>query len=226
MGQPQPPEGQQRQDPQLGEPSSAQPPQAVRQPPPGWYPDPGGQRVLRWWDGTTWAQHTQQMPGAHPGAAPPGAGLGTAGQPQPAGRDSREGGGGSHWLRNILAGIGAVVVVVFVLAHISSGGSSASSPNAAADPAPSAAAACTTNACIASDAQQSLVGSVAKNDSVMTKATCRASTVKRNAGGTYTVVCTVTYSDGNVARGNASLIPAQNEITFEPTDIISYGSGG
>lgn len=113
-----------------------------------------------------------------------------------------------------------------MLAHISSGGSSgSSSPDAAADPAPSAAA-CTTNACIASDAQQSLVGSVAKDDSVMTKATCRASTVKRNLGGTYTVVCTVTYSDGKVARGNANLIPAQNEITFEPTDIINYGSGG
>jgi len=27
------------------------------------------------------------------------------------------------------------------------------------------------------------------------------------------------------ARG-ANLIPAQDEITFEPTDIINYGSGG
>jgi hypothetical protein len=67
---------------------------------------------------------------------------------------------------------------------------------------------------------------VAKDDSVMTKATCKASTVKRNAGGTYTVTCTVTYSDGMVARGGANLIPAQDEITFEPTDIINYGSGG
>ncbi len=106
------------------------------------------------------------------------------------------------------------------------GSSGGSSPDAAADPAPSAAAACTTNACFASQAQQSLVGMVAKDDSLMTKAACKASTVKRNAGGTYTVTCTVTYSDGMVARGGANLIPAQNEITFEPTDIINSGSGG
>jgi hypothetical protein len=94
------------------------------------------------------------------------------------------------------------------------------------DSAPSAAAACTTNTCIAGEARQFLPGRVAKDDSVMTKATCKASTVKRNAGGTYTVTCTVTYSDGMVARGGANLIPAQDEITFEPTDIINYGSGG
>jgi hypothetical protein len=28
-----------------------------------------------------------------------------------------------------------------------------------------------------------------------------------------------------VARGDANLIPAQDEITFEPTDIINYGNG-
>jgi len=32
-------------------------------PPPGWYLDPGGQQVLRWWDGTAWGQHTQPLPG-------------------------------------------------------------------------------------------------------------------------------------------------------------------
>lgn len=27
-------------------------------PPPGWYPDPGGQAAHRWWDGTRWTDHT------------------------------------------------------------------------------------------------------------------------------------------------------------------------
>jgi hypothetical protein len=26
--------------------------------PPGWHPDPSGQNVLRWWDGTRWTEHT------------------------------------------------------------------------------------------------------------------------------------------------------------------------
>jgi hypothetical protein len=32
-------------------------------PPPGWYLDPNGLQVLRWWDGTTWGSHTQPLPG-------------------------------------------------------------------------------------------------------------------------------------------------------------------
>ena len=155
-----------------------------------------------------------------------GAGPGPGGPPQPAGHRSPQG-GSSHWVRNVCAVIGALVVAGAIISFLSNGSSSGgSSPDAAPDPAPSAAAACTTNACIAGEAQQSLVGMVAKDDSVMTKAACKASTVQRNAGGTYTVSCTVTYSDGMVARGGANLIPAQDEITFEPADIINDGSGG
>jgi hypothetical protein len=58
-------------------PRGQQPPQNPRQPPPGWYPDPGGQQILRWWDGTAWAPHTQPMPvepqPPYPGATAAGA---------------------------------------------------------------------------------------------------------------------------------------------------------
>jgi Protein of unknown function (DUF2510) len=213
---PQDPYGQQRQEsypgPQYGAPGA--------QPPPGWYPDPGGQPVLRWWDGTAWAPHTQPVPGTQSGAGPEAVGQDAVGRRSPKGS-------GPHWVRNIFAVIGALVVAGAIISFLSNGNSSGgSTPDAAADPAPTATVACTTNACIATDAQQALPGTVAKDDSVMTKATCKPSTVTRNAGGTYTVTCTVNYSDGMVARGDANLIPAQDEITFEPTDIINYGSGG
>jgi len=69
MGQPQPPwdpEGQHGQQSYPGSqygPSGPQPPPDPRQPPPGWYLDPGGQQVLRWWDGMQWGPHTQPLPG-------------------------------------------------------------------------------------------------------------------------------------------------------------------
>lgn len=31
-------------------------------PPAGWYADPSGQHAFRWWDGTTWTEHTQDGP--------------------------------------------------------------------------------------------------------------------------------------------------------------------
>jgi hypothetical protein len=78
---------------------------------------------------------------------------------------------------------------------------------------------CLTHACIASDLDKSLVGALAKDESVITKAVCKVSTVKHNAGDTYTARCTVTYSDGNVVTGFGNLLVAQDKVTFEPDGL-------
>lgn len=48
-------------------------------PPPGWYPDPHGPHLERWWDGTAWTEH-RRTPGATAGPVPPppGGGAGRA----------------------------------------------------------------------------------------------------------------------------------------------------
>jgi hypothetical protein len=99
----------------------------------------------------------------------------------------------------------------------------ASAPAPVADPAPSAPAStapCTTDSCIASGLQKSLVGLVAKDDSVITKATCYKKTVKRNAGNTYTAECHVTYSDQTVYSGYATYDVAKNEVLWEPSEEL------
>ena len=105
--------------------------------------------------------------------------------------------------------------------------SAAASSAAPSSPAPAAAASsttCTTKACIVIYAE-TLKGGVAKDNSVMTKITCKKSTVKQVVSGTYTVHCTATYSDGMVAKGIASVLLAGNgQVEWEATDIISDGS--
>src|SRR5580704_12089902 len=85
----------------------------------------------------------------------------------------------------------------------------------------SSAPPCVTHACIAADIQKSLIGLVAKDEAVVTKAACKPSTVKQNAGQTWTVACTVTESDGSVASGYANLLPAAGKITWDPQTVIS-----
>jgi hypothetical protein len=100
-------------------------------------------------------------------------------------------------------------------------GCGAVSASSAPQAVPSASLACTTNACIADLAQKSLIGIIAKDEAVITKAACKPPTVKSNAGGTFTVTCTVTESDGAVYRGYANLIPSSGTITFDPQSVIS-----
>jgi hypothetical protein len=106
--------------------------------------------------------------------------------------------------------------------NVTPAGIPSSAPQAAPDPAPDPAAssACTTDSCISVSLQRSLVGLVAKDDSVITGATCYAQTVKRNAGNTYTARCHVTYSDGTEYAGFATFIVAQDQVSWEPTEEL------
>jgi hypothetical protein len=121
---------------------TSQPPQDPRQPRPGWYPDPGGQQLLRWWDGRQWATHTQPLPDPQPGAAPYGTGSGHAAQQQPAGNRSRR--RSPHRARNILAVIVGLAVAGIIISALSAGskGTGASPGSTAASaPAPASSAA-------------------------------------------------------------------------------------
>lgn len=75
---------------------------------------------------------------------------------------------------------------------------------------------CTTHACIVDDAKQ-LVGSVAKDESVITAMDCYKSSVKHAGPGIWTVSCTATYSDGSQVGGIATVLLSSGQITWEPT---------
>jgi hypothetical protein len=75
---------------------------------------------------------------------------------------------------------------------------------------------CTTKACIVDDLQKSLVGGIAQDEAVATKVKCYKSTVKHNAGNTWTATCKVSYSDGSSVTGFGNLIPDKDKVTFQP----------
>jgi hypothetical protein len=91
-------------------------------PPAGWYEDPHGEAELRYWDGSTWTEHTSgPAPGAaaptqldQPQAAP--AAQAPAGYQQPAGPVPGAPGGGGNTRRNLLIGLGALVLIGAVVA--------------------------------------------------------------------------------------------------------------
>lgn len=128
--------------------------------------------------------------------------------------------------------IAAPLIAAAAIAALAGCGSAGSagasgSPPPSAFTQPSAAASsgpCLTKGCIVTDAK-GLKGTVAKDNAVMTRVACKKSTVKQVVDGTYTVHCTITYSDGLVARGIASVLTGTGEVDWEPTTIISEGSG-
>jgi len=93
----------------------------------------------------------------------------------------------------------------------------------AAPPSSAPSSAASAPPCVTKD---TLVGSVAKNESVMTKLTCKESSVRHPVSGVWTVRCTADYSNGMVAKGVANVLLKSDQVTWSPTDIISYGSGG
>ena len=99
--------------------------------------------------------------------------------------------------------------------------SAAGSPSAAAGSPSASSAPCTTHSCIISDAKSSLVGGVAKDESVMTALTCYSTSVKNPDPDIYTVTCQATYSDGSVWDGIASVLLTTSNVTWQPTQQVS-----
>jgi Protein of unknown function (DUF2510) len=88
----------------------------------GWYPDPHGGPGLRWWDGSTWTDHTAAQPAAAPATpaplSPPAAAPATSGEPAASGGygEIPPGGGNSNGL--LLGGAVAAVALLVVVAVV------------------------------------------------------------------------------------------------------------
>lgn len=184
-------------------------------PAPGWYLDPGGMQVLRWWDGRQWGPQTRPLPAQAPGfpqntqarVAEPAAPFG-GGPPQAvAVKPTRKHHKVIKAILGAIAGGVIAVVIASVLNHTGGG----SSP-------------CTSNSCIVQEAKQSLVGDVAKDESVITALSCTQSSVKNPDPGVYTASCLATYSDGSQWNGIASVLISQNKVTWEPTEMKKAAS--
>jgi hypothetical protein len=85
----------------------------------GWYPDPHGGPGLRWWDGSTWTEHTAAQPAAAPAEfSQPVAAPATTGQPAASGGygEIPPGGGNPNGL--LLGGAVVTVVLLVVVAVV------------------------------------------------------------------------------------------------------------
>ncbi len=100
----------------------------------------------------------------------------------------------------------------------------AAQPSAAAaqpSSADSSSAPCLTHACVVTVLEQSLPSIVARDGSVITKAVCYKSSVRHNSADTYTASCDVTYSDQTVWSGYATLLVAEQKVSWQPEQQVS-----
>jgi len=126
-----------------------------------------------------------------------------------------------------LTGCGTVSSLTAPASHPPSSTAPAAAPSSSAlaappaptpDPSPSEVD-CTSHACIISDAR-SLIGGVAKDESVMTAMSCQDSTVKHLGPGIWSVRCAATYSDGSVWDGIATVLLTSSQVTWEATEQV------
>jgi Protein of unknown function (DUF2510) len=198
-------------------------PQPPSGPPPGWYLDPGGMQVLRWWDGAAWTPHTQPLPAPPPGTPAEAVGVEAAGVETapvqaasavpPQHQKPRTSWAQRHKIATAATGA-AFLALIAIIIGANSGGTTGSSqaagttaaaapssapssnvgsaePSSAvgspssdvgAEPSSSAGGSdCTSHSCIVQEAQQSEVGTQAKDGSVVNSAVCYESTVTYSA---------------------------------------------
>jgi len=92
---------------------------SVENAPAGWFDDPHGVADLRYWDGTTWTEHTHDR-------VPTAAAPAPISEPSPTGSDDSD---GPKW--GVLIGLLLLVVVAVVAITVFTGGGSDSTPTAA-----------------------------------------------------------------------------------------------
>lgn len=108
---------------------TGQPQQDPRQPPPGWYSDPGGRPELRWWDGSAWSEHIRPPSGPlRPDAQEPRQPSFTPApqqvpQPVPDPAPAPRSRARKSWPRRhkVLTGTGALAVVIIAVVATNSG---------------------------------------------------------------------------------------------------------
>jgi hypothetical protein len=116
------------------------------------------------------------------------------------------------------AGCGSLGSTTAAQPPVSAAPPSSSAPALASAEAQPSSEPCTTHACIVQDLDENLVGLVARDESVTTKAVCYKKTVRyHKAADTYSATCLITYSDGSTATGTGNLLVSAKKVTFEPT---------
>lgn len=115
-----------------------------------------------------------------------------------------------HKALTAVLGVLALLVLLFVIPFGSDSGQGtdaapSTQPSVFTQQTQASPGPCYTNTCIAEGMEKSLPGIVDTDGSVLTKASCKAATVKHNPNGSYTITCVASYSDGSAWRGFGTL---------------------